>query len=164
MSEEPIPVETSDAAPERKPFLPVPILVGVVFVLLVLAGLFWISRRPKAAPPPVPSAESLAYLPQIGLSDFQMSAADNMLGANLIYLDGKVANNGSKAVRHLRVRLYFYDSMSQVVLKEEQDIVRPNAAPLGAGETRDFQLRFERLPTSWNFQPPQFQLVALQIE
>ena len=62
------------------------------------------------------------------------------------------------------MRLFFYDTMSQVAFQEEQDIIRSDSAPLAAGETRDFQLRFDRLPAPWNYQPPQFQLVALEFQ
>ena len=110
------------------------------------------------------SAEALAYLSQIELTDFHMSHADNMIGSNLIYLDGKVANQGAKTVRRLRVRLYFYDTLNQLALREEQDIVREGSPPLAPREARDFQLRFDRLPASWNYQPPQFLLVAIEFQ
>ena len=161
MSEDPIIGLPPVAPPEKMPFLPTSVVAGGVFALVLLAGIWWMSRRPPSTQPP-PSAESLAYLAQIQLTDFHMSQADNMVGSNIIYLDGKIANVGSKTVRHLRVRLFFYDNMSQIVLKEEQDIIPVSAPPLTAGETRDFQLRFDRLPAPWNYQPPQFQLVALE--
>jgi hypothetical protein len=164
MSEEHIPFVAADPAASPKQFPSTAIIAGGIFLTILLAVIYWMSHRPPAPPPPPPSAESLAYLPQIALTDFHMSAADNLIGSNLIYLDGKVANNGHRLVRHLRVRLYFYDAMNQLVLREEQNIISPGDSPLAAGETRDFQLRFDRLPSSWNYQPPQFRLVSLAIQ
>jgi hypothetical protein len=120
--------------------------------------------HPSAQKADRPSAESLAYLSQIQLTDFHMSHADNIVGANLIYLDGKVANNGTKTIGRLQVWLYFHDAMNQVVLRDAEDIIRPSAAPLAPGETRDFQLRFDRVPSSWNYQPPDFTLAALEFK
>ena len=132
--------------------------------MLLLAGLFWFANRPPALPPPAPSEESLAYLENVTVSDFHLSVADNIVGSVILYLDGQVNNKGDRTVRYLRVRLYFYDTLSQLILRVERDIVSRDGAPLGAGETRDFQLRFDRPPNSWNLQPPQFQLVSLEIE
>ena len=162
MNEEPQIVARSPAAPERNSLL-IPIIAGTIFGIALLGGIWWIGRQPqeKASPP---SAESLAYLPNIHLTDFHMSQADNMVGSNIVYLDGKVNNAGSKTVRHLRVRLYFYDTLNQLVLRDDEEIVRPNDPPLAAGATRDFQLRFDRLPSSWNYQQPQFQLLALELQ
>jgi hypothetical protein len=162
MSQEPVLSATPEPpAGERSSFLPA-ILIGVVAVAVALAGLFWLNRRQTAPRPLSLSPEAAAYSAQITFSQLQLSAADNMLGANLIYLDGKVTNGGGKTVRWLRVRLHFYDTLNHVVLREDRDVISPSAAPLAPGETRDFQLRFERLPSSWNVQPPQFQIISLE--
>ncbi|MBI3934916.1 MAG: hypothetical protein HY316_09505 [Acidobacteria bacterium] len=167
MIEEPAttqPAGDAGSQPQPGSSLPIPIIAGGLFGLLVLAAVFWIARRPPTTPPPPPSEESLGYLPQVTVSDFHLSAADNMVGSVIVYLDGKVTNGGDRTVRGLRVRLHFYDTMSQVILREERDIVTADGTPLRAGETRDFQLRFNRPPAPWNVQPPTFQLVSLEIE
>ncbi|MBI4478536.1 MAG: hypothetical protein HY651_00775 [Acidobacteria bacterium] len=163
MSEEPLQTESSESQPPTRSPLPVAAVAAGIFALLIVTGIFWFVRRPAALPPLPPSEESLAYLPQVTVSDFHLSAADNLVGSIIVYLDGKVTNAGNKTVRRLRVRLYFYDTMSQLVLRQERDIIAAGGAPLAAGETRDFQLRFDRPPASWNVQPPQFQLVSLEI-
>ena len=167
MTEEPIttdPAPSSEPQPKKRFSVPVPVIAGGIFGVLLLAGLFWIANRPAAPPPPAPSEESLAYLPNVTVSEFRLSVADNMVGSVILYLDGQVNNKGDRTVRYLRVRLYFYDTLSQLILRVERDIVSPDGAPLAAGENREFQLRFDRPPASWNIQPPQFQLVALEIE
>jgi hypothetical protein len=148
----------------RKLSLSVPVVAGSVFGALVLAGLFWVVGRPPPPAPPEPSEESLEYLSNVSVSDFYLSVADNMVGSVILYLDGMVNNKGDRTVRYLRVRLYFYDTLSQLILRVERDIVTLDGEPLAPGETRDFQLRFDRPPASWNLQPPQFQLVSLEIE
>ena len=167
MTEEPITTELAKPAKsqtDRQFSLPVPVLAGGMFGVLVLAGLLWIAGRPPASPPLTPSEESLAYLPNVTISDFRLSVADNMVGSVILYLDGQVNNKGDRTVRYLRVRLYFYDTLSQLIQRVERNIVTTDGTPLGPGETRDFQLRFDRPPAPWNLQPPQFQLVSLEIE
>ena len=169
MTEEPIqpqPAISEDSPPKRKMSLPVPVPVvaGGVFGVLLLAGLMWMARRPPPPPAAAPSEESLAYLSNVTVSDYHLSIADNMVGSVIVYLDGLVNNKGDRVVRYLRVRLFFYDSLSQLILRVERDIVTPDGAPLAPGETREFQLRFDRPPASWNLQAPQFQLVSLEIE
>jgi hypothetical protein len=149
---------------ERKAIPSVPLLAGGLFGAVVLAALFWVARRPPPPPPPEPSQESLEYLSNVTISDFHLSIADNMVGSVILYLDGYVNNKGDRAVRYLRVRLYFYDTLSQLILRPERDIVTLDGPALAPGETREFQLRFDRPPASWNLQPPQFQLVSLEIE
>ena len=166
MPEEPARAASPEGAIDnlRKPLLPVPVLVAGIFAAAVLAGLLWLTRRPAPPPPPPPTEEALAYLSQLEVTDPRLSAEGNFLGQDVIYVDGKITNRGSRIVRQLRVRLYFYDTMSQVILREEQDIIRPTMASLQPGQTRDFQLRFHRLPPSWNAQLPQFQLVSLELQ
>lgn len=166
MAEEPVSSTSPEPAEQadERPLLPVPVLAAAIFAAAALAGLFWLTRRPAAPPPSPPSQEALAYLSQLGVSELHLSAEGNFLGQDVVYVDGKITNGGSKTVRRLRVRLHFYDTMSQVILREEQDIIRPAMTPLQPGETHAFQLRFDRLPPAWNVQLPQFQLVSLQLE
>lgn len=163
MFAEPIRTDSPPPAVERAR-LPVALVAAGVFVLAVMALLYWLAHRPPAPPSRPPSEEALAYLDHVTVSDFHLSAADNMVGSVIVYLDGKVNNNGDRTVRRLRVRLYFYDTMNQLVLRQERDIIGAGSPPLLPGERRDFQLRFDRPPASWNVQPPQFQLVSLEIE
>ena len=164
MCEEALQIDSHESQPPTRSSRPVAVIAAGIFLLLIVAVIFWFVRRPAASPPPPPSQESLAYLPQVTVSDFRLSAADNLVGSVIVYLDGKVTNAGNKTVRRLRVRLFFYDTMSQLVLRQERDIIAAAGTPLAAGETRDFQLRFDRPPASWNVQPPTFQLVSLEIE
>ena len=140
------------------------IAVGLLVVLGVLSAVFFLGSRPDAPPAPPPSPEDAAYVRQLQLSDLHLSAEKNFLGQQIVYLDGKIANQGNKTLRHLKLRLFFRDYYNKVVLQEEQPLLAETATPLGAGQTRDFQLRFDSLPDAWNRQIPQFQIVSLQIQ
>lgn len=170
MADDPVPMAAPEPAPgpgkpgKEKTAIPIPVLAGVIFVAVVLAVLFLLSSRQQAPEPPQPlSEDALAYSSQVLLTDLRMSAEANFLGQEIVYLDGKITNHGSKAVRQLVVRLFFYDVLRQVVLKEDREVLRSTSAPLAPGEARDFQLRMDRLPLSWNRGAPQWQLISLEI-
>ena len=168
MPDDPIPMAAPAPDPgkpsKNKTAIPIPVLAGVIFLAVVLAVLFLLSGRQQAPEPPQPLTEdALAYSAQVLLTDLRMSAEANFLGQEVVYLDGKVTNHGSKTVRQLVVRLFFYDVLSQVVLKEDHEVLRSTSAPLAPGEARDFQLRMDRLPLSWNRGAPQWQLISLEI-
>jgi hypothetical protein len=98
--------------------------------------------------------EQRAYLSQIEISDPEMSAAENFLGDTVIYLDARIANRGDRAVRAVELEMTFVDPWGQVVLKETGWPVHRRVPPLAPGETRPFQVAFERMPFEWNQAPP----------
>ena len=173
MTEEPstpVPAGPSERR-EEKPGLPVGVIAGAVFCAAVLAGLFLLIRTQSnpAGPPPI-TPELEAYLPHLAVGELRMSAEENFLGQQVVYLDGQIANRGDRIVRQLAVRVYFRDSLNQVILREDRDVIspgrtgRPGATPLASGETREFRLLFDHIPDSWNRQLPQFQLVSMELQ
>jgi hypothetical protein len=148
---------------EPKEF-PVALAAGAVAMLIFAAVIAYFVTRPGPPPPPKPTQEAYEYLAKLNITDIQMSAEENMLGHNVVMVDAKITNTGDRVVTMLRLRLYFYDYQGKLVVREEQDVITPAMLPLFAGETRDFQLRFDTLPPNWNVQPPQFQLVSLLLQ
>ena len=143
--------------------------MGNVRALLILAGgalaalLLLSSCRKGAAVQAVP-VEELSYASQVTLSGLHLSAEENFLGQQVVYLDGEMTNRGSKVVRQLKVRLFFRDLLNQVVLREEQEIVGGRAEFLRPAQTRSFQIRFDQTPDSWNRQVPELRIVFLQVQ
>lgn len=153
---------------EEKPGLPVGVIAGVVFCAAVLAGLFLLIRTQSnpAGPPPI-APEVEAYLPHLAVGELRMSAEENFLGQQVVYLDGQIANRGDRIVQQLTLRVYFRDGLNQIILREDRDVIRtgrPGATPLALGETREFRLLFDHIPDSWNRQLPQFQLVSMELQ
>jgi hypothetical protein len=161
-------VDQQQAAPsgrnrEPKEF-PVALVAGAVVFVLLATIVGYLATRPGSPPPPKPTQEAYDYLAKLNISDIHMSAEENMLGHDVVMVDAKITNTGNRVVTTLRLRLYFYDYSGKLALREEQDVITPSMLPLYAGETRDFQLRFDTLPPNWNVQPPQFQLVSLLLQ
>ena len=167
MAEEPI--TTTPPGPsksiEEKRSLPAGVIAALAFGAVVLVGLYLlIGRQSGSGEQSGPSPEAVAYAAQLSVAELRMSAEENFLGQQVVYLNGKLTNRGNKTIRQLKVRLYFQDTLNQVVLREDQEVVKARSAPLAPGEVREFRLLFDRIPDSWNRQVPQFQLVALELQ
>ena len=143
---------------------PVGVIAGFCFLAIVVAALLLLSGR-NAAPAQTsssnPSDITADYASQISFSDLHLSAEENFIGQQVVYLDGKLTNSGAKTVRQIKVRLVFRDVMNQVVLREEHDVFGP-ADSVGPGAAKSFQIRFDAVPDSWSRQVPQIQIVSLR--
>ena len=77
---------------------------------------------------------------------------------------GTIVNNGDKAIVALQVNIEFHDQFNQIVLRDSEVILQPPAAPLPAGQMRDFQVILERIPSDWNRQYPSIQVAGLVLQ
>jgi len=127
-------------------------------------GLLFLGACQKAPEVRTLSGKDLASDPQVQITDLHLSAEENFLGQQVVYLDGKMTNRGSQLIRQLQVRLYFHDTLNQVVLRDEQEVLGARSEPLKPGQTREFQIRFDQIPDTWNRQVPQFEIVSLQVQ
>jgi len=150
--------------PERKPRVPMVVVVAVLLVLGVAVAFFVLVPSQQDASPTIPLKDAPAYAAQLELSDLQLSAAENFLGQNVVYLDGKIANQGSQTVRLVQARLFFRDFMDQVILREEKELVSVSSQPLRPGEVQQLQLAFDSIPASWNVQIPEIEFTLIRIE
>ena len=126
-----------------------------------LAGLLLIGSCRKSSDSPPRAEEAPGYASQVAFSDLRMSAEENFLGQQVVYLDGNVTNHGSKALRQLNIQLFFHDTLNEVVLREDRKILGERAESLGPGQTRSFQIRFDEIPDSLSRQVPEIKIVSL---
>ena len=135
---------------------PILIVAAAVLLAVLIGGLLLLRRgisSPAAGRPPM-GAEEKAYLAQISVADPRMSAAENFLGNTLTYLDARVTNQGTRAVRQLDLKLEFHDTLEQVVLRETAHAITLRMPPLKPGDTRPFRVTFEHVPVDWNQAAP----------
>lgn len=155
--------------PERRRW--VPLAIGAAVIVLVLIGVFVFGR--PAAPPPAPTIDPYAEFLQVG--DLKMSVAENFVGGNVNYLEGKIANVGTKTVTGITVEAIFRNSLGEVVQRESQPLMLmntgiqgfPDAAPLSAAPltpntTRDFRLTFEHISNDWNHGYPELRFAIIK--
>jgi hypothetical protein len=149
---------------KAKRFLPFAALAKSTLAAAALAVLLLLCSCKRTTAVGAAPLEDLSYASQVTFSDLHLSAAENFLGQQVVYLDGEITNRGSKAVRQLKVRMFFHDLMNQVVLREEQELWGERSDHLGAGQARSFQVRFDQVPDAWNRQVPELQIVHLQVQ
>jgi hypothetical protein len=139
------------------------ILIAAAAIVAVVGVLIFVTRpRSKTPSAPVLDAEQRVYLSQIVISDARMSAAENFLGHTVIYLDGQMTNQGSRTVRQIEIQMEFVDMLNQVVLRDNGFPLKPPMAPLKPGETRSFQVTFDRMPAEWNQAAPTITVKSVQ--
>ncbi|HYP14608.1 MAG TPA: FxLYD domain-containing protein [Bryobacteraceae bacterium] len=131
-----------------------PVLVVVSAVVLAALGIwFYVSSRPREAPPPPTiTAEGKAYVRNLRLANVDMKATANFAGAAVVEITGEITNAGNRALDRVELNCIFYDTAGQVVLRERVPIVR---AKLDPGASRAFRLPFEGIPQTWNQTLPQ---------
>jgi hypothetical protein len=145
------------------------IFIGIAVVLVIVAVIWLVSRpaatqrQAEALPPPEASA--------IQLSDLKLATAQNFVGASVTYVEGKVANNGSKTLSHAVVEVTFRNSLNEVVQRETvplmvletrpgySDAVDLSAAPLAPRDSRPFRLTFEHVSADWAQSMPELKIV-----
>jgi hypothetical protein len=139
-------------------------IIAAVVVLILLAIAIVASRAPSgnssAAAELTP--EQKDYLANIGFAGAKMSAATNFLGQRVIYLDAQISNRGTRVVTQVETKMEFTDLLGQVILRENNKIFPPASLPLKPGETRDFQIFFDRIPSDWNQAPPRITPVSVR--
>lgn len=128
--------------------------------LFVCGALAWFINRPKPmANATALTADAKAYVRNLQLGDVSMKATESYVGQTVTEIEGKITNAGERNVTKAEVNCVFYNVYGEVVLRERVSIVKGALKP---GETRNFRLPFDDIPTSWNKQMPQ--LVIARIE
>lgn len=148
----------------------VPLAIGAVAIVLVLAGIL-VFGRPKELPGP-PATDPYSEFLQVG--DLKLSAEENFVGASVNYLDGKIANVGNKTITAITVEVTFRNSLGEVVQQEPHQLMLyhtgmagfPETAPLSAvnltpNTTRDFRLTFEHISADWNHGYPELRFTQV---
>lgn len=156
-----------------------PLVIAAVTGVVVVASLLWLGSGATGTHTP-PAPEKLpplddaarAYLGNITLGNLQPSKWENMLGQEVIYLDGVLKNAGDKKIVALELTIEFKDPYGILV---KRDTFRPVgaprstgfsafASPLPAGESREFRAGFENIPASWNQGTPSVRITGLLLE
>lgn len=148
----------------------IPIAIGIVTVLVVI-GLFAFFGRSSATESAAPATAD-PYAANLAISDVAMSTAANFAGQQVTYIEGKIKNNGSKAVNNVLLQIVFKDSLGQVAQREPGqrlmvittrepyiDTAPLTNVPLRPGQTKEFRQTFEHVSGDWNMQLPEITIV-----
>lgn len=103
------------------------------------------------------------YAKNIRVQNLSLSRAENFLHQEVTILNAEAVNDGKQPVEELFLTVQFSDDLKQIVLRETRGILGSPSAILAPGESRAFELSFDRLPMSWNRQLPAVSVSSLQV-
>jgi hypothetical protein len=132
------------------------VAIGLVIALLYLSGPVTKPENGGRAAP-----EARAYVGNLALSDVTMQSSENFMKQRVVEIQGKITNNGPRALDSIDVYCLFSGTDGREIYRERLPIVQAKGTPLSPRETRSFRLPFDSLPDSWNQAMPK--LVIAQI-
>ena len=148
-----------------------PVIIAAVVVVIVGVLIFLLSRgaqKPGDAAAPVP-----AYAGNLQIGDLHLSAAENFVGGNVTYVEGKLTNTGDKLVTGVQVEVIFRNMLGEVVDKQKPplhvsasplgnpDWVALSVSPLSPGKFASFRLTFEHVSADWNQGYPELKIIGV---
>jgi hypothetical protein len=124
-------------------------LAIIAALVPIIGGVVWyFERTPPARQQPAKLTDAAReYTQHLKLSNVNMKATANYVGATIIEITGQITNTGNRPLSLVELNCVFHDPNGMVVLRERVPIVRRQLEP---GQTRDFRLPFEGIPESWN--------------
>lgn len=114
------------------------------------------------------------YASNLALTHLAMSESGNLAGGKVTYLDGQIANSGSRTVTGVTVQVLFRSYAHEVAQNETQSLklirmrepyidVEPlSAAPLKPGDQHDFRLIFDAVSPDWDGAYPEIRILHVE--
>ena len=144
------------------------IIVSVLVVLLGIGAYFFFFKSPQRPArqgtlPLAAGSPEQAYASELRIGNLAMKQAENFLNQQVKILEGDVLNTGNKGVVAVDATIEFRDGLDQIALRETRPLVPPSPAGLGPGQIAHFELSFDRVPNSWNYQMPRVTISGLKL-
>jgi hypothetical protein len=165
------PFSTPQIEESRSRVLPIAVGAGIIILLIVAIVVFTRSNQQNTGPlPEDPYASNLRVM------DVKMSRAANFVGANVTYVQGQIANTGSKTIAGATVECVFRNTLGEVVDRQSQslmlvqerpgytDAVSLNDRPLTPNMQAEFRLTFEHISADWNQGLPELRFTRLTLK
>ena len=151
--------------------------IAAAVVAVVAAAVILVMQHGKGSANIAPvTAASDPYAESLPISELTMSEAGNLAGGKVTYLDGHIANKGSKTVTGVQVQVLFRNTAREVAQNETQtlkvirmrtpyvDIEPVSAAPLKPGDEKDFRLIFDAVSPNWDGAYPQVRILHVETQ
>ena len=152
-----------------------PLAVAAAIVIAIAVSLVFVFERGKGQPTVTPiSAPTDPYAASLTISGLAMSESSNLAGGKVTYLDGHIANQGSRTVTGITVQVLFRNVAHEVVQNETQplkiirtrdpyiDVEPLSASPLKPSETEDFRLIFDTVAEDWDGVMPEIRVIHVE--
>lgn len=168
-----VPSAARPTEPEQRNWLP--LVIAAVVVIVIAGAVVLLLERGKSASSVTPiSAAPDAYAASLPISGLQMSESSNLAGGKVTYLDGHIANKGSRTVTGITVQVLFRTFAHEVAQNETQpmklirmrdpyvDLEPVSAAPLAPGAEADFRLIFDTVSPDWDGAYPEVRVLHVE--
>lgn len=144
-------------------------VAGAVVILIAAIAVLLAIRAPKQAA----QLQIDPYAEYLVLTGVHMSQAQNFVGGQVTYVEGKVNNIGAKTVTSISAEVVFRNSLGEVVDKPVEtmrvqqpqlgnpDYVALSAAPLTPNAAREFRIAIEHVSADWNQGLPELRIVKV---
>jgi hypothetical protein len=144
------------------------IIVSVLVVVLGIGAYFFFFKSPQrratqSTSPLTSGSPEQAYASDLRIGNLAMKQAENFLNQEVKILEGDVLNSGTKVVLAVDATIEFRDGLDQIALRETRPLVLPSPAGLAPGQVAHFELSFDRVPNSWNYQMPRVTITGLRL-
>jgi hypothetical protein len=141
---------SSDQPTSKRTSLVIPIVAALALVAVAIGGLYLGRPAPKSAPKGAsPAAQS--YLANLRLSDVQLQASENFMNQQVVEVQGRIANNGTKTIRKMEIYCIFQGLDGRELHRELVPIIGgAGNGPLRPHTTQPFRLPFDKVPDGWN--------------
>ena len=156
--------------PQERNWLPLAIAAGVVLVIAAVLVFVLEHGKPTASVTPISTAQD-AYASSLSITGLAMSESANLSGGKVTYLDGHIANKGSRTVTGIVVQVLFRNYAHEVAQNETHplkfirmrepyiDVEPVSAAPLKPGAEQDFRLIFDSVSPNWDGAYPEVRII-----
>ena len=143
------------------------IVVSLVVALLAIGAYFLLFKSPQrptqGTSPLTAGSSEQAYASDVRVSNLAMKQAENFLNQQVKILEGDVLNAGNKIVLAVDATIEFRDGLDQIALRETRPLVSPSPNGLAPGQIAHFELSFDHVPNSWNYQMPHVTITGLKL-
>lgn len=148
------------------------IAAAVIVVVASAAVLVLEHGKPRATVTPISAAPD-AYAASLPITGLAMSESSNLAGGKVTYLDGHIANTGTRTVTGITVQVLFRTFIHEVAQNETQplklirmrqpyiDLEPVSAAPLAPGAGADFRLIFDTVNPDWDGAYPEIRVLRV---
>ncbi|MGI4827973.1 MAG: DUF2393 family protein [Janthinobacterium lividum] len=147
-------------------------VAAIALILLLTMG------RHQTVPATLPTREQpvAAYAGNLPLTNLVMSESTSFSGGKETYVDGHIANTGTKTVSGVTVQVLFapdgggspqLETVPVNLIRMRQpyiDTEPVSAAPLAPGASADFRLIFDDVRPEWDQQPPTIRVIGVMAQ
>jgi hypothetical protein len=161
------------AAPRERNWIPLAVAVAVVVIASAILVLVFEHPKPAASVTPISAAPD-PYASSLPITGLAMSESSNLAGGKVTYLDGHIANTGSRTVTGITVQVLFRTFAHEVTQNETQplklirmrepyiDVEPVSAAPLAPRGEQEFRLIFDAVSPDWDGAYPEVRIVHVE--